>query len=287
MAKKYKCPYCDQRYIRKDLISHIEKKHESLLPEEYSSERVVYDLVNKKDGHGTCKYCGTNTKWNAKINRYDIICEKPQCKQAAREEYKRNMLRVHGTYNILNDDIQQKKMLANRRISGQYRFTDGGLVPYTGTFEKKCLEFMDKVMRIDSKYIMSPGPSMEYLYEGEKHIYIPDFYLIPWNLIIEVKDGGANPNTKESPGMKSSRERTVEKERVVTDQGIYNYVRLTNNQFQQLLSIIMELKMQLLAGEEGTIVRVHESSHVESVKKLEMMAENALYEKYSYLNDIL
>lgn len=264
MAKKYKCPYCEERYIRKDLITHIEKKHDAFIPEDYSAERVVYDLVNKKDGHGTCKYCGKDTKWNAKINRYDIICDDSKCTQAARDEYKRNMLKVHGTYNILNDDIQQKKMLSNRRISGVYHFSTGGQVSFTGTFEKKCLEFMDKVMGIEAKYIMSPGPSMEYMYRGEKHIYIPDFYLIPWNLIIEVKDGGDNPNTKDSPGMRSSRERTIEKEKVVTNQGIYNYVRVTDNQFQQLLGIIMELKLKVLNGEEDSIVRVHESSLLES-----------------------
>lgn len=266
-GKKYKCPYCEARYERKDLIKHVGKKHSDLMPEGYTPEREVYDSVNKKDGHGTCRICKADTKWNAKINRYDIICEDPKCSQAMRDEYKKNMVRVRGTYNILNDDVQQKKMLAGRRISGTYKFSDGGVISYTGSYEKKCLEFMDKVLELDSKYIMSPGPSMEYIYQGEKHIYIPDFYIVPWNLIIEVKDGGDNPNTKDSVGMRSSREKTIEKERVVTNEGIYNYVRVTDNQFQQLLGIIMELKLKLLNGETDKLVRVHESNQLEELSK--------------------
>ena len=58
-----------------------------------------------------------------------------------REEYKKNMIRVKGTYNILNDPEQQQKMLANRKISGKYRYSDGTMFTYTGSYEKKLLEF--------------------------------------------------------------------------------------------------------------------------------------------------
>ena len=42
----------------------------------------------------------------------------------------------------------------------------------------------------------------------------------------------------------------------------------------------MELKLQRINGEEETIVRVHEMSHVESIKNLEAMAESALVSKF-------
>ena len=221
MAKTYKCPYCDDRFIRKKLVDHIDKKHEEMIPEGYDSARIVFDLVHKTD-HGNCRVCGRPTTWNSKAGRYNVLCNNPACKKAMREQYKTNMLRVKGTYNILNDPEQQKLMLSHRKISGQYRFKDGGLVGYTGTYEKNCLEFMDVVMNINSDDILSPGPSMEYEYNDQKHIYIPDFYYVPYNLIIEVKDGGSNPNTKHSIGMDSSREKTIEKERIVTDKGEYN-----------------------------------------------------------------
>ena len=121
MAKTYKCPYCEKRLIRKDLISHIEKKHEELIPQDFSAARLVYNQINKTTC-GKCRVCGTETTWNEKAGRYNVLCNNPKCKEHMREEYKKNMLRVKGTYNILNDPEQQKKMLANRSISGKYKF---------------------------------------------------------------------------------------------------------------------------------------------------------------------
>lgn len=256
--KKYSCPYCKERYTREKLISHIEKKHEELIPDGYSASRVVFNDINKTSG-GRCRVCGNMTEWNEKIGRYNVLCGKESCKQAMRDSYKKNMLRVRGTYNILNDPEQQKKMLANRKISGTYKFSDGGKVDYTGTYERKALEFMDTVMGISSSDIISPGPTIEYEYNGSKHFYIPDFLYVPYNLIIEIKDGGSNKNAKESPSMKASREKTIEKEKFITDSGVYSYIRLTNNDFSQLLEIFMEIKDKILVKNYSPTVRVNES----------------------------
>ena len=261
MAKKYKCSYCEKRLIRKDLITHIDKSHKELIPENYTAARLVYNQVNKVD-HGKCRVCGKPTAWSEKSGRYDVLCGDPKCKEHMREEYKKNMLRVKGTYNILNDPEQQKKMLANRSISGQYKFQDGGVLTYTGSYEKKCLEFMDIVMQIPSKDILSPGPTLEYEYNGEKHFYITDFYYIPYNLIIEVKDGGDNLNTKDSASMKASREKSIEKEHLITDRGEYNYIRLTNNNFAQLIEVFMIIKEKLLEGDDSKTYRINESQVV-------------------------
>lgn len=261
MAKKYKCLYCEKILIRRDLIMHIEKQHEELIPQGYTASRIVYNQVNKVDS-GKCRVCGKPTNWNEKSGRYDILCGNPKCKEHMREEYKKNMLRVRGTYNILNDPEQQKKMLANRSISGAYKFSDGGSLTYTGSYEKKCLEFMDVVMQIPSKDILSPGPTLEYVYNGEKHFYITDFYYIPYNLIIEVKDGGDNLNTKDSVSMKASREKTIEKEHLITDRGEYNYIRLTNNNFAQLIEVFMEIKQKLLEGDDSKTYKINESGTI-------------------------
>lgn len=259
MAKRYKCPYCELRDERKKLITHIDKKHEEMLPEGYDGARIVYDMINHTNGHGTCRICKKDTQWNSSSQRYDILCGNPKCKEAMREEYKKNMLRVKGTYNILNDPEQQQKMLANRKISGKYKYSDGTVFTYTGSYEKKLLEFEDAVMNIPSKDIMMPGPTIEYMYKGEKHFYITDQLYIPYNLIIEIKDGGDNKNGKETPGMIASREKTIEKEKVITDKGEYNYLRLTNNDFVQLIEIFMELKENYINGNDSKVIRVHES----------------------------
>lgn len=258
MAKKYKCPYCEKRLIRKDLIKHIDKSHKELIPEKYTASRLVYDQVNKVNS-GRCRVCGKPTTWSENSGRYNVLCDNPKCKEYMREQYKKNMLRVRGTYNILNDPEQQKRMLANRSISGKYKFQDGGEHIYTGSYEKKCLEFMDVVMQIPSKDILSPGPTLEYEYQGQKHFYITDFYYIPYNLIIEVKDGGSNLNTKDSASMRASREKTIEKERIITDRGEYNYIRLTDNNFAQLIEIFMVIKEKLLEGDDSKTYKINES----------------------------
>ena len=257
MAARYKCPYCDEKLDRQSLIAHIENQHSEMIPEGFTASRIVYNIANKTDGR-RCRVCGTPTEWREDTGGYAVLCDNPKCKEKMREDYKRNMLRVRGTYNILNDPEQQKIMLANRSISGEYQFADGGKVGYTGTYEMKCLEFMDTVMMIPSKDILSPGPTMQYQYKGETHTYIPDFYYIPYNLIIEVKDGGDNLNTKHSVGMDSSREKTIEKERMITDKGEYNYIRLTNNQFPQLIEVFMNIKQSILEGNKNKIIRANE-----------------------------
>ena len=275
MGKRYKCPYCELRDERKKLIIHIDKRHEEMLPEGYDGARIMYDKINHTDGHGNCRVCKKPTPWNPKAQRYDTLCGNPKCKEAMREEYKKNMLRVRGTYNILNDPQQQEKMLANRSISGKYKFQDGGVVTYTGSYEKKFLEFIDNVMEIPSKDIMMPGPTLEYEYKGEKHFYITDCLYIPFNAIIEIKDGGNNPNNKSTPGMIASREKTIQKEKLITDRGEYNYIRLTNNDFTQLIEFFMEIKEKILNDDPSMTIRIHESCVEESF---------AINEKDLYIN---
>lgn len=256
--KKYACPYCKERFTRDKLIIHVEKKHEELIPDGYTATRVIFNDINHTSG-GRCRACGNSTEWNEKTGRYNVLCGRESCTQAMREKYKKNMLRVRGTYNILNDPEQQKKMLAGKKSFGTYKFSDGGKVDYTGTYERKALEFMDTVMGISSADIISPGPTIEYEYNGSKHFYIPDFLYVPYNLIIEIKDGGNNLNTKESPSMKASREKTIEKERFITDAGLYSYIRLTNNEFSQLLEIFMEIKDKILTRDYTPTIRINES----------------------------
>ena len=254
--RRYKCPYCDYRDERNKLVKHVYKKHEELIPEGFTASRVVFNSINKRES-GSCRVCGKDTTWREDLGRYNVLCDDPKCKEQMRLQYQKNMIRVRGTDNILNDPEQQKKMLAGRKISGKYKFTDGEELTYTGSYEKKCLEFMDKVLNIPSKDILAPGPTLTYKLDGKDHFYITDFYFIPQNLIIEVKDGGDNPNNKRSIGMDSSRDKTVAKEKIITDKGEYNYIRLTDNQFVQLIDILMEIKEADLNGDTNKIIKIN------------------------------
>lgn len=262
MAKrKERCPYCTFRDVKDKVISHIERKHSELIPEGYTAARVLFNYINKKD-HGTCIVCGRETPWDDKINKYKRLCGRQVCKDKLREKYKKNMVKVFGTYNILNDEEQQKKMLANRSISGEYRFKDGTKFSYVGSYEKKFLEFLDQVLDFDGYDIMAPGPTFEYEFEGKTHKWITDFMIIPYNLVIDVKDGGDNPNNRTM--VKYRNKQKAKETMITTAQGKYSYLRLTDNQFGQLLEIFLALKERMDDPDNSgkPLFRINESVEV-------------------------
>lgn len=257
-VKRYKCPYCEARMDREKLIPHIAHNHEEMIPQGYTPRRVVFNYVNHKDG-GRCVICGKPSRWVEESGHYDRYCSEA-CRKKAREQYKANMLRVRGTTNILEDPEMQTKMLAGRSISGKYTFNDGGVKTYTGSYEAKLLEFADKGLNIPSEYIDTPGPILEYEYNGKIHKWVTDQYWWPWNLIIEVKDGGKNPNNRP---MEDSRARQLCKEIMITDKGTYNYLRLTDNQFPQLIEILMEIKKENMDDAPNKpIIKIYESVNI-------------------------
>jgi len=272
--KRYKCPYCEERYFRGDLIEHVEKEHEALIPEGYDATRVVYDSINKTD-HGKCMICGKPVyEWDSKHYKYKNLCDNPKCREEVRRIALERHMRVYNKPTLLDDPEQQEKMLARRRISGSYKFTDGGLVNYTGKYERNALEFIDKVMGYKSSEIECPGPVLTYEFQGKEHNYIPDIYIIPANLLIEVKDGGNNPNNRNMP---EYRAKQLAKEEMVTKLGTMNYLRLTNNQFDQLLAILADIKLENLDNSDDPAKKFHinESSNVLAERYL--INENDIY----------
>ena len=255
-SKRYKCPYCDFKAQRVELIEHVDKMHADLLPEGYSAARAVYDFINEKN-YGTCMICKQKVfKWNDKCNRYYNLCEKPECRSKVREAALKNHIKVYNKPTLLNDPEQQQKMLANRKISGIYVFTDGGRITYTGKYERNALEFLDKVLEIPSRDIQAPGPTLEYEFKGKIHKWITDIYYIPANLLIEIKDGGSNPNNRP---MQEYRDKQIAKEEMVTNVGTFNYIRLTNNDFSQLLAIFADMKNEVMTSDNPkSIIRINE-----------------------------
>lgn len=239
-SKKYKCPYCQYSAKRDDLIDHVSDVHEEMIPEGYSPRRIVYNKVNKRET-GICMICKKATDWNEKAGKYNKLCGRESCAKQNREIFTERMLRVHNTTCLLNDMEHQEKMLAARKISKKYKFKSGEEFTYTGNNEGKLLKFEEEILGVEAKEILMPGPILEYDYQGKTHKWIIDQYLIPWNLLIEVKDGGDNPNNRP---METYRAKQVAKETMVTELGTFNYLRLTNNQFDQLLGILAELKSE-------------------------------------------
>ena len=258
MAKKFKCPYCDKRKERVDLISHIEDKHSDMLPSGFSATRIVFNSINygNLDYNGKCVICGGSSSWNEDKARYDRICSNPQCKKKYIENVENNMLRTKGVKRISQTIEGQEKMLANRHISGEYVWSDGTKKTYTGKYELKALEYLDKVMHCKSEDVITPGPTLQYMYEGELHWYISDIYYIPYNLIIEVKDGGDRPNTRSMP---EYRAKQTAKEDHIVNNTTYNYLRLTDNDFGQILATMSDLKLRLKDNIDERVININEN----------------------------
>lgn len=259
-SRKYKCPYCEKRDTRDKLVDHVNRAHSECIPEGYTAARAIYDYVNGKN-YNTCMICKEHVyKWNEKINRYRNLCDKPECRAKVREIALQRHMKVYNKPTLLNDPEHQEKMLANRKISGKYKFSDGGVVTYTGKYEKNALEFMDTVLNIPSTDIQCPGPTFTYDYKGEKHTWITDIYYIPANLVIEIKDGGDNPNNRSMPDYRAKQ---VAKEKMITDLGTFNYIRLTNNDFAQLLDIFADMKNEALENPNpGVKIHINEASKI-------------------------
>ena len=264
---RWKCPFCDTRGSKEDLCLHIERKHLDELPEGFTPLRAVFHTVNRKDFsyERPCRICKKPTKWDEKKGRYDFLCGNPRCHSAYVAYMQKVMGDKCGKFRPTETVEGLEKMLAGRKISGKYKFTDGTEVVYTGSYERKALEFMDNVIGIKSQDLMVPGPPMKYIIDGQEKIYIPDMYYIPYNLIIEIKDGGKNTNE----AWKDSRMKTLAKEEYIIKHTNYSYIRLTDNNFEQLLHIFAELKMKLEESSNKKklerVIHVNENSALSTV----------------------
>lgn len=255
--RRIACPLCRRKDFKDKLIRHIEKDHEDIIGD-ISAEQFLYDKTHP--GSGKCIVCGNKTDWNEKTGKYHRVCSNHRCKEELRAKFKKNMIRVHGKVSLLDDAAHQAKMLAHRSISGTYVYSDGTKFTYTGSYEHKAIEFMDKVLNCNSKDIIMPGPVIDYTDQyGNSRQWITDIYYVPYNLIIEVKDGGDNPNNRQ---MDEYRAKQVSKEAELIKLGEYNYLRLVDNKFVQLMEVLALLKDQEINEPNTTnkVIRINESA---------------------------
>lgn len=262
--RKYKCPYCDYRNTRMKLVSHIDKIHSDMIPEGYTAARLLYDTINTSPNRAKCRICGKSTEWNEQKLRYEVFCS-DQCKKKYSDDFRKvRMVNKYGVETLLTDPEMQDKMLKSRHISGEYKFSDGAKVSYCGNYEKNLLEFLDKMMGYNSWDIMSPGPVIEYEYNGSTHFWITDQYIEPANLVIDCKDGGKNPNNR---NMEEYRAKQIAKENAIKKLRKYNYIRLTDNDFTQLIDTLMKIKYEMMSNPvilDNPVIDINENTGLAS-----------------------
>jgi len=237
MAKLYKCPFCDRKYLDKDaLYMHMDKAHHDEL-HGLSPKQIFFNYTNRyalTKGFGRSVISGKPTAFNEITGRYERFL--PEEADAYREYFLKNMKHA-GKEDIMNDMNHQKEMLAARRISGKYDFQDGKEFTYTGSYEKKFLEYLDTILNWPSSDIVAPAPQIfKYKQEdGSEHYHIPDFYISSLNLIVNIKSS-ENKHYR-------LRDLDIEKaeDAIIKASGL-NYIKIYDNQFDKFLNGINAIK---------------------------------------------
>ena len=256
MSKKViKCIYCDKIFDDPNhYAAHLEKAHNDMIPKNMTAYQYYYFLKTKKD-HGNCVICKKETTWNNKTNKYNRFCGNPKCKEKYVQMFRNRMIGKYGKINLLNDPEQQKKMLANRKISGVYYWSDNHQpMTYTGSYERSFLEFLDLIMDYDYNDVIVPSPhTYYYIYEGEKHFYIPDAFIPSLNLEIEIKDGGDNVNQHPKIQAVDKVKEKLKDDVMKSNSDNFNYLKITNKEHTKFFKYLEVAKEKFFNNDNTPI----------------------------------
>ena len=267
-----KCHICSKKFSKPEaLYEHYLEMHDNAIPEGWSPERFYYFGRTGKS-HGSCVVCHKETDWNDSTDKYHRFCKNPKCKDMYREEFKKRMIGKYGKVHLLSDPEQQRKMLKNRKISGEYEWSDGVKKEYVGSYEKEFLMMADSFLNFSSEDIMTPSPHTYYYeYEGETKFYIPDMYICSINCEVEIKDGGDNPNNHHKIQEVDKKKEQL-KDNLMMSQKNVNYVKLTNKKYNPLFELLDRLKNDF--RDNGKMIKTYTilgeaASYMESIKELQ------------------
>jgi hypothetical protein len=188
-----------ERYGVKSYLQTVESRKKMI---EYFDEHMG-DIQDKREKTNMDRYGHSTPLQSEKIK--NKIKETKEIRYGDeyfnnRKLYKETCLRVYGVDNPMkNEEIQNRlkctlverygveypaqnpniflKMLKSGYLIKQYKDSD---IYYQGTYEE---DFLNRYYHIG----ITRGECIEYEYQNNKHIYFPDFYFEPLNLIIEIK----------------------------------------------------------------------------------------------------
>lgn len=275
MARKVICPICEERRVFKDrdyLITHIGKYHKDCIPEGWDAGRYENFLRTGKE-HGTCVYCGKETKWNPDSKKYYRMCGSAACKKKASDIAEANLKKKTGMTKSERMKLPetQRKMVYAKHTSGKYNAGDHDIM-YDSSYAK---EFVVDILANFLGYNMKDvyGPSLntyKYIFEGKEHIYIPDFLIQSYGLEIEIKDGGDNPNMH--PKIQAvDKKKEAEKDKVMMklqSEGKLRYIKIVNKDYTEFFKLISELNQmydgdQIVKGSPSTDIRLLEEGVID------------------------
>jgi len=263
----------------------MDKFHPNEMPEGYTHSRYFYFLQTKKT-EGKCIVDGRATKWNEATQKYERFCDNPKCKEKYREVFKNRMINKYGKVHLLDNPDMQRKMVSSRKISGQYKFKDDGMVSYVGSYEKEFLMMLDTMLQFNSGDIMAPSPHTYYYdyvnpndkeNEGER-FYIPDFYIPSLNLEIEVKS-----HTNQHYKIQAiDRVKEEDKDKVMEKIPTINYVKVVDKDYSAFFEKLLELKEQFATNDSNK--NDANNAALESLVEIEELDDEIVEESYLFNN---
>jgi len=252
MLKAGNCPICDAKFKNNlALYEHMETDHSNDL-NGLGADQYLFNLKYNITGR-TCLVCNKSTAWNTKAGRYDRLCGSKKCSDKYRENFKKNMMKVHGSYNLLNDPDQQKKMLENRKISGVYTWSNGvDKFKYTGSYELDFLKFLDLFLGYPPSDIIAPSSLIiRYEYNNTEHFYIPDFELVTLNIVIEVKSTENKHYRLRDIEQEKAKDEAITKFLKEEDKG-RQYFKVLDKKYKEFFELILILRDSELNDDEKT-----------------------------------
>ena len=280
----YKCKICGKKYTElAALYNHIESKHKDMIPKDMTVQQYYYYMKTGKM-NGNCVMCKNPTSWNHNTGKYNRFCGNSKCKDEYVKIMKSRMVAKYGKTHLLNDPNKQREMLANRSISGVYKWSDGKHeTTYTGSYELDFLKTLDNFFNWDPEDISMPSPhTYTYKYEGEDRFYIPDAFIHSLDLEIEIKDGGDNPNNHHKI-QDVDKEKEKLKDEVLCSQKAFHYVKITNKNYENLFRFLKEIKKEFEKhGDETKIPRIFKiedikGTNIKPVKESTDLLEEGLH----------
>ena len=286
----FKCKICGKKYTELTaLYNHIESKHKEMIPKDMSVQQYYYYMKTGKM-NGNCVMCKQPTSWNSNTGKYNRFCGNPKCKDEYVKIMKGRMVAKYGKTHLLNDPNKQREMLANRSISGVYKWSDGKHEStYTGSYELDFLKTLDGFFNWDPEDISMPSPhTYTYKYEGEDKFYIPDVFIHSLDLEIEIKDGGDNPNNHYKIQAIDKHKEAL-KDEVMCSQKAFHYIKITNKNYENFFQFLKEIKKEFEKhNDESKIPRIFKIEDIKgtSVKPIQESLEDVSngiekFEKFS------
>lgn len=241
------CPYCRKYFsLKKAAISHIEKYHSRELEQSgMDAAQSLYFSVHGKITGSCCCGCSRPTEWNAKTGKPYKVSPDPECRARLHKIAQANLMNARGVdqHTLMSDMAHQKAMQKNRKISDKYTFkTDGGSIEYMGKLELNWLKFCDTVLDLPSRCIQDPPQNFIY-YDSKdniERIYMPDFYMPDYNLIVEIKDGGDHPNSNPK-FIEETKYKVAMKDEVMKKQTDFNYIRISGTNYGPFLETLYQI----------------------------------------------